>query len=364
MPTVVELKKMLKEKGIQFGPKDLKADLEKLLKSITPEKKSKVEVVSAINALRLLVIVRDESEMEINYFCTGYGDLCTNFVFEKSSGTSNEYNFRNVFLPIMRHQQSGWLNKASGLDTQCVFYLSKMIYTILKKLGHSEECIKESFVFLNEFLSRFGCWKHLQISAALSDIRYQDVWNMTVVGEILKDIAFTYNWYPMQINKFKDLTPEMEKKIEEGRAFKASILDRVYDSSQDLDIQIPDVTTKKGARNDIYIQRDSISINRKINPNLIHIIQWGQEGFFYKRETPMTPISIKKKDFVDIPDKSPKSINAWLESNNALCLKEDDIKRDTPASTVPPTPKEKEERTLDDEGYFSGWRTIKECRKK
>ena len=78
----------------------------------------------------------------------------------------------------------------------------------------------------------------------------------------------------------------------------------------------------------------------------------------------MTPISIKKKDFVDIPDKSPKSINAWLESNNALCLKEDDIKRDTPASTVPPTPKEKEERTLDDEGYFSGWRTIKECRKK
>jgi hypothetical protein len=395
MPTIVELKKLLTEKGIQFKSKDLKADLEKLLKGaeareltrkssraeareLTP-KSARAEarelspksahphnsatVVSAIDAKRLLVIVKDESEQEINYFCSGYGTLCTNFVFEKSTGTSNIYNFRNTFLPIMRQEKGGWLNKASDLQYECVFYVSQMVYTIMKNHGHSEECIKEAFVFLNEFLSRFGCWKHLQISAALSDDKDKDIWNSTVIGGILKNITFNYNFYPMKINKFNPDTEEILEKLEFGREFKKSLGDRVYDSSRELSISLPKVNARKSTRSDISIFPNALTINRKSNPNPINIVQWGQEGFFYKRKTPIVHLQIEEKHFAKIADKSSESVNEWLENNSALCLKEDS--NEGPAGHSSKADRvDRADRVLDDDSYFSGWRTILECSKK
>ena len=233
-----------------------------------------------------------------------------------------------------------------------------MVCDKLKEEGHGPECLKESFVFVNEFISRFGCWKQLQISACLSDKENKDVWNGTSAGNILREIVVSYNWYSMKIKgTFEPQTEEIEKELRKGREFKERIADRVYDSKNLLSLS--NLSEIKGdfleykekfnnTRNLIKIKRGVLTINGKLMNNLINIVQWGGEGFLYKRTHQMKHIPIKKQDFTD---EKFKSINDWLEHYSALCLK-----TDSESITEAPTGGDLVERRSDIDGYFSGWR--------
>jgi hypothetical protein len=95
------------------------------------------------------------------------GDNNQSYAFEYSSGTSNPgENFPNTFLPINYISPSDWLAKTSKLFWSTHEYLLTYMYNyILEKLP--KNCRHNAYLHLEYFINRFGCWKEIQISAAL-----------------------------------------------------------------------------------------------------------------------------------------------------------------------------------------------------
>ena len=330
---------------------------------------SQAHVLSMKWGKRFFVIVKDPQETEIETQCSGHNDKCINFPFELSTGTSNEYNFFGTFLPIKRQDEDGWIHKDGGLDQKFMEddFISKYLTGKLKKEKHTEECLKNNELFVKEFLNRFGCWRQLQISAALA--KDNSVWNSLRVGQLLKEFVMYYNWKEIptkwrteqQIQHYisekekiiKTFTSENIKSCETRIANKKSSypgdpLLRLYNALKDLS-EVENFRTEFKNLNS-FIQ----SLNGRT-------YEFTSTGIFYQRLNSMVPIQYDIPVQIKCTDEEQcaAAINRWLGENTALCETSDRTKsahsKQKPKSET--TEKPKHDKT--DATYFSGW--LREC---
>ena len=109
------------------------------------------------------------------------------FAFEYSTGTSNRgENFPNIFLPIMNiNAHKNYIEKAANLD---LIVKDELIEVILPQI--IDKCKDNAMIHLEYFLKRFGCWKQLQISAALGG----ETWETFEHFKILREFALTHDF--------------------------------------------------------------------------------------------------------------------------------------------------------------------------
>lgn len=331
MPTVEEIKKELKKRGIEFPPKARKAELEKLLllEESSPDKpvaeEQETSVVFLNGAKRILAVV-DYKDNEIDLdICEGHNGNCTNFAFEYSSGTSNVYNFRNIFLPILRQEADGWLNKDGGVGT--ILLLKQLTFhfrDILKPRRLTEKCMNEMGTFIREFVDRFGCWKQLQISALLA--KPEDLWFNTLFFRTLREFVLTHNYCSFPPNGISILRGELQT-IEDrlAKAGKPNIREMLRE-------KIPFVNADQAKK--LILKIDEIernNLSRAIEEAKKRAVLSTPDNFFYRRLEPI------KSDLIEyvLPahnrDESVnyEAVNKWLLDNNALCLRADTRARKT-----------------------------------
>ena len=201
-------KKSIKRKSIKkksIKRKRVRNTRRKKLRNAKSNKKggspTSIEINSIYLAHRVLLIANIESNNAINkdinytpiYDSGKYTKEPLNypvnqsFAFEYSTGTSNiGENFPTTFLPIMYIDGVGrYLNKARGLDEDIGEYIIETI--ILPYI--IEECKNNAREHLLYFLKRFGCWKQLQISAAIGG----EAWDTYKHLTLLQRFAFTHD---------------------------------------------------------------------------------------------------------------------------------------------------------------------------
>lgn len=391
--TIVEIQELLKDKGIKFKKGLKKQHYLDLLDSMV-EMGAPQRVLEMRCSKRLLIIVEDSDEQERNTDCFGYPTNCTNFAFEKSTGTSNKYNFKSVYMPIKRQDSDGWLNKHGGMGgPKSRELMMSILGTVIKSdlCGlNKDKCKSFNDVdkFLFEFIDRFGCWRQLQLSAALA--KPGELWNIVPAAISLKKFAMSHNWcgktstdqidkdarsklmaYPesfrtvdldyltkIVINPEKHLSnmPELRKDIKdytEGKviAQKVKILRKYVEETE------PQII-----RDRAFIDALDYS-NRIVSP--INYL-----GFFYKRLNTMNDIDYTiDVDYTKCTiEESGDVVNQWLESSHALCEKFEDIdrvKKALIASEVPVASESSVERNpkrqmtdRDLDIKYSGWYKI------
>jgi len=329
---------------------------------VTPKVAGGQRVIAVKCFSRLFIVVQDTEETERDIDCYGHlGNAklslstCSNFAFEKSTGKSNKYNFKSVCLPFLRQDKSGWIHKDGNIKHQptILFYLEKYISD--KMRGISEKCQSDTKLFLKEFIDRFGCWRQVQLSAALA--QPGELWTVVPVARYLREFALTYNWLSWNLPDIESDQKKLETYLKDNEEF-------------DLDVSI---LRKKYAYtnpvvNVIINLKNKIKANMPLMPEIISTREFIQNladsgrildgadvegGFFYKRNTDMRPIiydPIVCNNIETVRDWM--EVNDWLRDNGALC-------KDKDAPTEKGSSKsEKSESVvanLSDDGKFSGW---------
>lgn len=336
--TVVKLKEMLDLAEIDYDKKARKADLIALLhaslqsrkkdtpkdsQKSMPKKKelvqvgSQPEILGFLHSKRLIVVVKFDDEYDhLSDECSGHPDLCENYTFEYSTGTSNDFNFKNVFLPILRMDSTGWLHKDGDEKVSTIVRKHFYAMVIVKEL--SEECRLDMNNFLIQFISRFGCWKHIQISAALA--KPNDLWYNTRFFKILKNLAFEYNYCK---------TMPISYEIDVIKTYKE--IERRAGRPDPESIEKPGSMMSPAYKSFIYVRnaRERINEIEKLGMQDVLETLWlrrlehssYENGFFYKRHTPIVPIKYDLPEFV--MDRS-LNLNEEMRKYNALCRHVDD----------------------------------------
>lgn len=376
LDTVVDIKKYLKQLNIEFNSRGNKQYLLSLVPedSQKPPSPDKVPIkrkpigqgVIAVKCFsRLFIVVQDTDETERDVDCYGHPGnsklslpTCRNFVFEKSTGTSNEYNFKSVFLPFLRQDKGNWIHKDGNLDLKSNIVPSLIKYISTKMCGSSKNCQSDIKVFLKEFINRFGCWRQLQLSAALA--QPGELWTIVPVAIYLREFALTHNWYsPIDL---PDIASDQKK------------LATYIQANPEFDLDVSDLKKKYGTGNMvvniIIILKNKIMANIARMPEIIstrdfiqNLVESGrilddahfEGGFFYIRNTVMGQINYnpivcnnieKVGDWIEV--------NEWLSTNGALCKDKDASKPKT--KELPKSEKSKSAvANLSDGEKFSDW---------
>lgn len=373
--------KLTKQQLYDLAP-EVFEEVKKPVEKKVPEKKDAPRAIAAANFKRLIVVVED-SDKEDTFLCRGHNLACENFAFEKSSGTSNEESFRNVFLPILR-TNSGWLAKDSGLSRITVPIL-KVILDELRKEGHSRECIVDSAFFLSYLIDRFGCWRQLQISAALSGDEKDSTWNVILAARKLKEFALQFNVIdtdPTWDDSYAKAHLEIDQR---DPSYNKAAADEAVKAYKDMAKKNFDrLKSEKREKNFVYDKETNTLFSEIfMNPSgrsttLKGVRSFNQKPyssrvvnaftFVYQRDRPMPPIEYKSIRPEQLTTES--ELNAWLDKYSALCVKyhltrdgrtirnpsKEDIEKDTAKNIRDSaTPKQLEERRGDKPGFFSGW---------
>jgi len=335
-----------------------KADV---LVKVTPKVAGGQRVIAVKCFSRLFIVVQDTEETERDIDCYGHlGNAklslstCRNFVFEKSTGKSNVFNFKSVCLPFLRQDKSGWIHKDGNIKHQptILFYLEKYISD--KMRGISENCQSDIKLFLKEFIDRFGCWRQVQLSAALA--QPGELWTVVPVARYLREFALTYNWLSWNLPDIESDQKKLETYLKDNEEF-------------DLDVSI---LRKKYAYtnqvvNVIINLKNKIKANMPLMPEIISTREFIKNlaesgrildgvdgiGFFYKRNTAMRPIiydPIVCNNIETVRDWM--QVNDWLSDNGALCKD-----KDAPIEKGSSKSKKSESAAanLSDGEKFSGW---------
>jgi hypothetical protein len=181
-----------------------------------------ITIVGILHDLRIIVVANVKNNnlcSELDYvnhdtditFQDPPGDP-QNFAFEYSSGTSNPgENFPNTFLPIRRYQLG---NGSNLLKTPSIHMLKKGNFVgeygmtselyifnyIIEQIP--DNCRDSAYRHLKYFAARFGCWKELQISAALGG----GAWDSDYLElKLLKKFVLSHDCIP--------ITPITERKL-------------------------------------------------------------------------------------------------------------------------------------------------------
>lgn len=198
---------------------------------------------------------------------------CRRIPFFISTGTSNIMNFPGMLLPFLSLTNTmGWLRKDHSRDVRegQAFYTPNYYALhnfIMHAIKHDDEkdYIRSSDL-LSEFLSRFGCWDQIQVSASFS----APLWDHKVFAA-LRRIALTHN------SSFKP-----------PAHYKSDIAEKYYSET----IVRPDLNVRGGVdRSDRFYRADGI-IQHRDYPSPIYI-------FPATREVEL--------------------VNTWLRENGALC---------------------------------------------
>ena len=317
---------------------------------------------------RLLIIVQDTEEQERDMDCYGHPgnkkqlQTCNNFAFEKSTGVSNKYNFKTVWLPILRQDADTWLHKDGGLGS---LFNSHLLSTLIKYIQgklceKKDRCFVEIALFLKEFLSRFGCWRQLQISAALS--KKDELWNIIPTCIVLKDFVLNYNWCePLDI----DLNLDAENKIK-----------NILKSNPELNVDIKELTNLigKGKGTPVISTLRQLKIyvenSKGIQENIDFIKKLDESGrlfegkntsarrgFFYKQLNTMGSILYNLEDYVDCKDvgKCSATVNKWLSDNKALCKDQNALVKNKEDTSIKTSIQVVDKQKDDEKEKFSGW---------
>jgi hypothetical protein len=331
--------------GIEIGKAQAVASINR---SLYP-----MSVVSVLNNLRRLVIVKFENPSGIT---TGCYDECKNFAFEWSSGTSNVFNFKRVYLPILRLDANMWLNKPGNFqDSWIIGERLKNMYKS-QKVKLSAECETDLKNVINEFLPRFGCWSQIQISAALA--RSDDLWQKTRFFRDIREIALNYNYCPYKPRsevykeveaikqKAKALNISGEFPFTEGFAkysvlqTNANVVARKIKIMESLDGEVSSNIEKAFRNPDKFEDRFG-------------------HGFYYRRDVPIQPLEYDFPEFVEKRSANNQEVNKWLSDHDALCKKYDNSSRKFDlAAAEKETKKEVIAATGSEEeaGKYFGWR--------
>lgn len=336
---------------------------------VTPKVAGGQRVIALKCFSRLFIVVQDTEETEYDVDCYGHlGNAklslptCRNFVFEKSTGKSNVFNFKSVCLPFLRQDKSGWIHKDGNLDKKSHILSSLINYISPKMRGEHLKCQSDIKSFLKEFINRFGCWRQLQLSAALA--QPGELWIIVPVARYLREFALTYNWCnPIDLDIERD-----QKK-----------LDAYIEGNPEFDLDVSDLKKKYGTTNMIVnmitILKNRIKANMVRMPEIRSTREFIQNlaesgrildvadvegGFFYKRNTDMRPIIYDPIVCNNIETvKDWMEVNVWLRDNGALCKEKDaPTEKGSSKSEKSESKSEKSESAaanLSDGEKFSGW---------
>ena len=206
----------------------------------------------------------------------------------------------------------------SGLLLLFVIHFSTLF--LPRKL--TEECQKEMKEFLKEFISRFGCWKQIQISAALA--KPDDLWFNTLFFRTLRETALTCNF--CIYDSLETLEEELRKMDEEEIKAKRIPISQIKDDSSIKGnmliyckyLKSKPIITKIKEIKSLGLERAiGYAYERRVSKKF-------KNGFLYRRAEPITPMT----DFVIPPfirDDSVnfRVVNDWLLSRGALCERQD-----------------------------------------
>lgn len=271
---------MNKKKGIKKRKKTIRKKMvykktlnekrKKTIRKKTIRKKMKggspynIEINSIYLAHRILLIASIENNNFMNkdviftpvYKSGQYIEELTDepikqsFAFEYSTGISNRgENFPNTFLPIMHIESVGkYLQKSGGLEKIIEEQINE---ELLPKI--IDKCRENSKKHLFYFMKRFGCWKELQISAALGG----ETWDIFTHFKLLQDFALTHDFihegklFILRTNKIQPVDWFHEKMHIEGMAQLTSLHQTILEFNNN---------------NDRYYF-DNLSINKWLNIN-------------------------------------------------------------------------------------------------
>lgn len=277
-----------------------------------------MKLIAELDSVRKLIIVQfnDIESTQQNPY-----EICENFAFELSTGTSNAYNFKGVFLPILRQDSSGWLHKDGGLN--CWRNIQTYFTDKYKVIKMTNECREEMDAVFKEFLPRFGSWKQIQISAALA--KADDLWQQTRFFRDLRNFVLTHNYCT-----FKPMSDSLEKLKEITQtATKRGVLELLGAEKVDfkwsrVDIQLYQEYIKEKRNKDTLLSLGPEFMDRVKRASSEKPVIKYENTFFYKRENQLPDFNHVFQPFVKNSQIDYQQVNTWLRDHNALCANIDD----------------------------------------
>ena len=121
-----------------------------------------------------------------------YLRFCDAQAFFRSSGTSNHWSFESVFLPFSRVDSNNWIHKIGSHGQED--WLLALLTVCQKENGKLTAKQKNMLV---HFLTRFGTWWMLQISAGLGG----KLWDEIKLLSWLKFFILSHVWNGREYKK-------------------------------------------------------------------------------------------------------------------------------------------------------------------
>ena len=300
-----------------------------------PIKKKKEEVAEEVSedpqviavklAGRLLVIVKDTSNYGYNCHDMYVNENCKNFTFEYSSGTSNpNENFRDTFLPILRFADDGYMFKTymgSRLLKKIFPIVFKYVYYNLELNQHTKSCAVIVEEFLKKFITRFSCWRELQLSAALSGDT--GIWNNLAIGRVLKEFALNYDFVYVPDSKDDDYSNNELKDPEQNYKGKIIFLKGIpylkkrSSRLKNLTYDIPSIETLPSANTSSKDFSNALNTWLAVNKSLCRDIKFEDTKYISKDINPREEYlkNKTKKDKAISEDTTDTVYSGWERCN-------------------------------------------------
>lgn len=110
---------------------------------------------------------------------------CDNQAFFRSTGTSNYWSFESIFFPFKRVDSSGWIHKDMGGD------LSPWFKILIEHFRETHpDLFKKGRPILEHFISKFGDWWQVKMSAGLGGKLWDEVPELSFV----KFFMLNHDW--------------------------------------------------------------------------------------------------------------------------------------------------------------------------
>lgn len=241
------------------------------------------------------------------------------FAFEYSTGTSNlGENFPNTFLPIMHIETVGrYLQKSGGLEK---IILDKINEEILEHIIN--ECRENAKKHLYYFIKRFGCWKELQISAALGGETwdtFQHFINLRIFA-LSHDYINDINLFIPRKNIIKHINLNNQTVSIEGFTH-SNTLNKIileYIHNNDDDVYVNNLSINQ------WLYRNHVLQNEKLIELSVPIDEYVKEKSLYEYQTSLFVVS----NIEDVNKKIefPSELNdAYEHRKNFINKKKSDI---------------------------------------
>ena len=170
-----------------------------------------------------------------------YLRFCDAQAFFRSTGSSNHWSFESIFLPFSRVDSNGWIHKI-GSHGQEEWFLA-LVSACQKENGKLTAKQKN---MLTHFLSRFGTWWMLQISAGLGG----KLWDEIKLLSWLKFFILSHVWNGREYKKSDKVIriyqyDENNASVVDREAVNRSLREHKAMCGKDEDSKIEQRTTKK-----------------------------------------------------------------------------------------------------------------------